>query len=111
MGCPKARVWFISDILRTLLMLGLFIHLVWDGRRISGKRGSGAKEAAKGNLIGARDLKLHAEARKTWNKAFLPASIKGYEPILVRRVAQLVDALGDQKAGRVDLSQWLSYFS
>jgi cytochrome P450 len=84
---------------------------VWDGRRISGKKGPGSKEAVRGNLIGARDLKLHAEARKAWNKAFVPAAIKGYEPILIRRVNQLVESLGAQKSRSVDLSRWLSFFS
>ncbi|KAJ7790423.1 cytochrome P450 [Mycena olivaceomarginata] len=84
---------------------------LWDGRRISGKNGPGSKEAVRGNLIGARDLKLHAEARKAWNKAFVPAAIKGYEPILIRRVTQLVESLGAQKSRSVDLSRWFSFFS
>ncbi|KAJ7157762.1 cytochrome P450 [Mycena filopes] len=83
---------------------------VWDGRVITGKRGAASPQAAKGNLIGARDYKQHALARKTWNRAFLPASIKGYEPILVRRVAQLTEAISAQQ-GTVDLSHWLSFFS
>ncbi|KAJ7090898.1 cytochrome P450 [Mycena belliarum] len=84
---------------------------LWQGRRISGKQGAGSKEAARGNLIGSRDLKLHAEARKAWNRAFNPAAIKGYEPILIRRVAQLTEALSSQKEEIIDLSQWLSFFS
>ncbi|KAJ7364523.1 cytochrome P450, partial [Mycena albidolilacea] len=77
---------------------------LWDGRRISGKKGPG-------NLIGARDLKLHAEARKAWNKEFNPAAVKGYEPILIRRVTQLVESLRAQETRSVNLSQWLSFFS
>jgi cytochrome P450 len=84
---------------------------VWDGRRISGKKGAEAKEEERGNLIGARDYKDHAEARKAWNRAFIPSAVKGYEPILIRRVTQLIEALGSQKDGPVDLSQWLSFFS
>ncbi|KAJ7764431.1 cytochrome P450 [Mycena olivaceomarginata] len=67
------------------------------GRRISGKKGPGSKEAVRGNLIGARDLKLHAKARKAWNKGFNPTAIKGHEPILIRRVAQLVESLRAQR--------------
>ncbi|KAJ7174134.1 cytochrome P450 [Mycena crocata] len=84
---------------------------LWDGRKISGKKGVGAKEAARGNLIGARNFKDHAEARRAWNRAFIPAAVKGYEPILIRRIAQLVDALGAQKDKSTDLSQWLSFFA
>ncbi|KAJ6474484.1 cytochrome P450 [Mycena vitilis] len=84
---------------------------LWKGRRISGKKGAGSKEAARGNLIGSRDTKLHAEARKTWNRAFTPTAIRGYEPMLIRRVVQLVDALGGDKGAVVDLSQWLSFFA
>ncbi|KAJ7167773.1 cytochrome P450 [Mycena filopes] len=83
---------------------------VWDGRVITGKRGAASPPAAKGNLIGVRDYKQHAIARKAWNRAFLPASIKGYEPILVRRVAQLTEALSSQQS-TVDIARWLSFFS
>ncbi|KAH9922364.1 cytochrome P450 [Fomitopsis serialis] len=82
---------------------------LWEGRRISGKRGAGAKNN-RGNLIGNRYKDRHAEARKTWNRAFTPAAMKDYEPILVRRAAQLVDELKQKGAtGSVDLSLWLSY--
>ncbi|KAJ7477012.1 cytochrome P450 [Mycena galericulata] len=84
---------------------------MWEGRRISGKKGAGNKAAARGNLIGSRDPTLHAETRKAWNNAFIPAAIKGYEPMLIQRVTQLIEALGAKKEGSVDLSQWLSFFS
>ncbi|KAJ7755797.1 cytochrome P450 [Mycena metata] len=77
---------------------------MWDGRVIS--PGKGARE----NLLGMHDLKKHAVLRKVWNRGFLPTSIKGYEPILVRRVAQLTEALSAQN-GSVDLSRWLSFFA
>ncbi|KAJ7784115.1 cytochrome P450 [Mycena metata] len=77
---------------------------MWDGRVIL--PGKGARE----NLLGMHDLKKHAVLRKVWNRGFLPTSIKGYEPILVRRVAQLTEALSAQD-GSVDLSRWLSFFA
>nr|BAK09371.1 cytochrome P450 [Postia placenta] len=89
---------------------------LWEGRRISGKRGAGAKNA-KGHLIGARDKKLHAESRRVWNRAFTTAAVKGYEPILIRRTAQLSEELNErcaekpQREVEADLSQWLSYFT
>ncbi|KAJ7097746.1 cytochrome P450 [Mycena belliarum] len=85
---------------------------LWDGRRISGQKGPAARAAARGNLINSRDLTLHAAARKAWTRAFSPAAIRGYEPILIRRVAQLAEALaGKGEGGVVDLSRWLSFFA
>ncbi|KAJ7146770.1 cytochrome P450 [Mycena epipterygia] len=79
---------------------------LWEGRLIPGKRG-----VPQGNLIGARDFKHHAEARKAWNAGFMPVAVKGYEAMLIRRVAQLVEALHAQRGASVDLSRWLSFFS
>lgn len=91
--------------------------VVWDGRRISGKRGQGSAGIAKGNLIGARDMQIHADARKVWNRAFTAASVKKYEPIVIRRIAELVDELrarcGSQgsRAANVDIASWVNHFS
>lgn len=91
--------------------------LVWDGRRIAGKRGQGSARIAKGNLIGARDMRIHADARKVWNRAFTTASIKKYEPIVIRRIAQLVDELRvrcqsqGSRIANVDIASWVNYFS
>ncbi|KAJ7034119.1 cytochrome P450 [Mycena alexandri] len=118
-ACKTSKLWLTWIASRGKLHLyvkglhdeyGSIVRIVWDGRRITGNRGSGAPEAARGNLIGARDYKQHAIARKAWNRAFLPTSIKGYEPILIRRVAQLAEAMGAED-GSVDLSRWLSFFS
>ncbi|PCH43669.1 cytochrome P450 [Wolfiporia cocos MD-104 SS10] len=88
---------------------------MWDGRRIAGKRGV----STTGALIGARDRHQHTESRQVWNRAFTSASVKRYEPIVIRRAAQLVEELkkrciasakGKQEA-HVDMSRWMSYFS
>ncbi|KAJ7478690.1 cytochrome P450 [Mycena galericulata] len=81
---------------------------MWDGR-LAGKAQSGS-EAAPGIIIGSRNSQGHAKARKSWNTAFTPAAIKGYEPMLIRRVSQLVESL-DQRKSKLDLSHWFSYFS
>ncbi|KAJ6611166.1 hypothetical protein B0H10DRAFT_1953326 [Mycena sp. CBHHK59/15] len=50
-------------------------------------------------------------AYKTKRPRFPRATaIKGYEPILIWRVVQLVDKLRAQKKGSIDLSQWISFF-
>ncbi|KAF7373203.1 Cytochrome P450 [Mycena sanguinolenta] len=84
---------------------------LWDGRLISrsDRKSSAAKEAARGDLINTRDLNVHAKSRKTWDTAFIPAAIKGYKAMLIRRVAQLVEALGSQTDATVDLSQCFDF--
>lgn len=87
---------------------------LWDGRRTNRNMDI---DFIKANLIGARDLKQHADARKSWNRAFTSSSVKTYEPILIRRTTQLIDELRTKcingKGGRahVDLALWLGYFS
>ncbi|KZT66218.1 cytochrome P450 [Daedalea quercina L-15889] len=108
-GPNEISVVDVDLIPRILGSEGMPKGSLWEGRRISGKRGAGAKNN-RGNLIGNRYKDRHAEARKTWNRAFTPAALKDYELILVRRVAQLVDELKNRgTAGPVDLSLWLSY--
>ncbi|TFY64573.1 hypothetical protein EVJ58_g2549 [Rhodofomes roseus] len=90
---------------------------MWDGRRISGKRGQGTAGIQKGNLMGSRNMQVHGEARKVWNRAFTTASVKKYEPIVIRRVSQLVDELkgrcaaNPSKAAEVDIAYWIDCFS
>ena len=63
-------------------------------------------------LIGIRDSAEHARRRKPWNRAFSSAALKEYQPIVAKRVSQLVDLLGRQTDGKaVDLAQWISYFT
>lgn len=52
----------------------------------------------------------HARRRRPWNRAFSSAAIKEYQPVVARRVSQLVTALQEQQ-GQVDLAQWVSYFT
>ena len=62
-------------------------------------------------MIGIRDLNDHARARKRWNRAFSTASVKEYEPIIVRRALQLAEELGKRTESVVDLAEWLSFFT
>ncbi|KZT08061.1 cytochrome P450 [Laetiporus sulphureus 93-53] len=90
---------------------------MWDGRRSTGKKGPAS--STKGNLVGARDLQDHAEARRIWNRGFTMASVKRYEPLIIRRTSQLVDELKKQctkdSTGKpsavVDVAKWVSCFS
>lgn len=112
-ACPKARV---GSCACTVLYITEG-RSVWEGRRIQGKRGGGK---TRGTLIGSRNKKDHAEARRVWNRAFTTPAVKKYEPIVIRRAAQLVEELrkrcrAAERDGKglaeANLSEWLSYFS
>ncbi|KAI0699707.1 cytochrome P450 [Cytidiella melzeri] len=62
------------------------------------------------SLIAIRERAAHARRRKVWNRGFNAAALKEYQPIITRRVEQLVEALGNQQ-GTVDLAQWMSFFT
>ena len=62
------------------------------------------------SLLSHRDAAAHAKRRKPWNRAFMPAAVLEYEPLLRRRATQLVDDLKKQE-GVVDLDEWISLFS
>jgi cytochrome P450 len=102
-ACRRAPVSLLQHFHR----LSLTSFAVWDGRSIGNPNGP----KLDGALISSRDLKRHAPVRKAWSAAFVPAAIKGYEPMLIQRVTQLVDALGEQTGRSVDLSGWFSFFS
>ena len=61
-------------------------------------------------LIAIRDPKSHAQRRRPWARALNTNSMKDYEIVVARRVAQLVNAL-EESASPVDLARWISYFS
>jgi cytochrome P450 len=61
-------------------------------------------------MISIRDKTEHTRRRRTWTRAFSTSALKGYEPMVMTRVNQLVEHLSNQ-VGSVDLSQWLSYFA
>ena len=70
------------------------------------------------SVLSLRDVNLHRERRKLWNRGFTSASLKEYQPILTSRVLQLVDelkkrcALADSEPKKpVDLASWIAYFS
>ncbi|KAL5498761.1 hypothetical protein ACEPAH_2116 [Sanghuangporus vaninii] len=79
---------------------------MWSGRVVEGGTPS---------LISMRSVHEHAKRRKRWNRAFNSAAVKEYEPIVQKRVLQLVDELEKRSTRNnivsVSLSQWLGYFT
>ncbi|KAH9477842.1 Cytochrome P450 67 [Psilocybe cubensis] len=62
------------------------------------------------SLIATKDKSEHARRRRPWARAFKADSLKGYEDMVIKRSAQLVDLL-DSSKGVVNISQCLSYFA
>ncbi|KAJ6490687.1 high nitrogen upregulated cytochrome P450 monooxygenase 2 [Mycena vitilis] len=52
----------------------------------------------------------HTTKRRVWNRAMTSSSIRDYEPLIVKRVSQLLKRLDDQQ-GTVDLVYWFDLFA
>ncbi|KAJ7685627.1 high nitrogen upregulated cytochrome P450 monooxygenase 2 [Mycena polygramma] len=52
----------------------------------------------------------HTTKRRVWNRAMTSSSIRDYEPLIVKRVGQLLERLDDQN-GAVDLVYWFDLFA
>lgn len=61
-------------------------------------------------LIAIWDPVEHARRRKPWSRAFSTAALKEYQPVAIKRAAQLLSRLGTEH-GVTDLAQWISYFA
>lgn len=61
-------------------------------------------------LIAIWDPVEHAQRRKPWSRAFSTAALKEYQPVAVKRAAQLLSRLSTEH-GITDLAQWISYFA
>lgn len=84
---------------------------MWDGRRVT-------PDSLKNlNVLLVRDMNIHAQLRKFWNKAFAPEPVKDYQERMMIRAAQLGDVLktrcdsAPDGVGRADLSKMISYFA
>lgn len=62
------------------------------------------------SLVSIRDRDLHTKRRKHWLRGLNSAALKGYEPIIKKRVQQLVEVL-EGSSGDLDLSQLIGHFS
>lgn len=84
---------------------------LWDGRRLSRNR------AQFPSAISIRDLEVHSQLRKPWNKAFSAGPLSDYDQILVSSAGELLRHLEDacsaspDKVAHIDISKWISYFS
>ena len=57
-------------------------------------------------MIALQNTPEHLERRKPWQRAVTPSAVKGYEPVIVARIHQLIRALEEQQ-GEVRLDSWI----
>ena len=69
------------------------------------------------NLTAVLDLHEHAKRRRPWNRAFSISAIKGYEPLIRRRLLQLVEGLAkeaaetESDAKSVSILEWMKLYA
>ena len=60
-------------------------------------------------LIGIRDVDEHLNRRRSWNRGFSSAAVKGYEELVGKRAKQLSKKLEEQQ--QVILGTWFDCFA
>jgi len=63
------------------------------------------------SLIATRDLAVHAQKRRRWNRAFNSAALKDYEEIIREKSKEFVESLGNRLEQEIDLNEWMGYFT
>ncbi|CAL1706398.1 unnamed protein product [Somion occarium] len=61
-------------------------------------------------MIMVRNPVEHHRRRRPWNRAFSTAALKEYEPLVAKRVNQLVGKIASDK-GVVDIAKFIGYFT
>ncbi|KAL8279989.1 hypothetical protein RQP46_007570 [Phenoliferia psychrophenolica] len=69
--------------------------------------GNAQKETS---LIALRDHGAHQIRRRLWDKGFSLSALKGYQPLIYLRVAELVEQLHRHEGKVIDLHRWLGFF-
>lgn len=63
------------------------------------------------SFVGLRDPQAHVRLRRIWSRGFTPEALRSYQPILDKRIGQLLDHLTARTGTTVDLAKWISWFS
>ncbi|KAI0795685.1 cytochrome P450 [Abortiporus biennis] len=63
------------------------------------------------SFISIRDHAYHAQRKKPWTRALNTSSLKFYEPIIAKRVVQLVDLMLGQNGSTFNCAEKISYFT
>ncbi|KAG6819363.1 hypothetical protein H0H93_012546 [Arthromyces matolae] len=82
---------------------GDIVRTVWDGQFPYQKQHR--------TMVGIRNPQAHANVRRIWARGFAPEAMRGYQPILHNRIAQLLNHLGERAGEVVNLGKWISWFA
>ncbi|KAG5637035.1 hypothetical protein H0H81_006030 [Sphagnurus paluster] len=63
------------------------------------------------SLVGLRNPKEHARLRRIWSRGFTPKALRGYRPILEKRIEQLIEHLAARTKKSINLAKWMSWFA
>jgi cytochrome P450 len=66
---------------------------------------------AKGNVISVIDPVEHSKRRRIWDRAFTAGAVKSYEPMLQRRLDELIQAFAARSDTPIDIAEWFGLFS
>ena len=99
-GMPKGPSEFRPSTNMVYLWSSYEQFAVWEGR---------AFKPPVLALVGLRDVAEHARRRQPWNRAFSTAALKGYEPVVAKHGAQLVEILAERRV--VDFKHWIHLFT
>jgi cytochrome P450 len=63
------------------------------------------------SLIGLEDPTEHGHRRRVWDRAFTPAAIKSYQPMLDNREGQLLAQFDAHVGQPIDIAQWFGFMT
>jgi len=78
-------------------------QLVWDGRI--------PEQEVVRPLIAIRDKNEHLRRRRAWTRAFSSTAMKGYEPAVIQKCSELLEALIARTGKTINLSEWIGFFT
>ncbi|KAJ6502035.1 high nitrogen upregulated cytochrome P450 monooxygenase 2, partial [Mycena sanguinolenta] len=76
-----------------------------------GRYYEGGRHSATPPSIVCMSGQAHMAKRRVWNRAMSSASLREYEPLIVKRAKQLVSCLRGQNNQPVDLVHWIDLFA
>jgi cytochrome P450 len=65
----------------------------------------------KGGILDLRENAAHGARRRIWDRAFTPAALQSYRPLLDARIEELFAQLGARTGAPLDLMQWLAFLA
>ncbi|KAL1746562.1 cytochrome P450 [Schizophyllum fasciatum] len=100
---PNELAFFTADAIEPMFgSAGLPKGSFWDGR-------AGFQQQNR-PMVAIYEKKDHSARRRKWQRAFTPAALKVYEPLIMKRVTEFVDTL-ERQPQPVNLCRRIAYFA